>query len=58
MKCICGRGANEEIEDLKFKLILALQAKSWRDREIDRLNRALSFSSRVLRVAKSQRDLE
>ncbi len=36
MKCICGSGANEEIEDLKSKFILALEARNWRDRALER----------------------
>ena len=36
MKCICGSGANEEIEDLKSKFILALEGRSWRNRALAR----------------------
>ncbi|KKL52651.1 hypothetical protein LCGC14_2283300 [marine sediment metagenome] len=34
MKCICGSSANEEIEDLKSKFILLLEARNWRDRAL------------------------
>ena len=36
MKCICGSGANEEIEDLKSKFILALEGRNWRNRALER----------------------
>ncbi|KKK89587.1 hypothetical protein LCGC14_2731600 [marine sediment metagenome] len=39
MKCICGSGANEEIEDLKSKFILALKGRSWRNRALERYRR-------------------
>lgn len=48
----------DEIEGLKFKLILALEERSWRDREINRLTRALKTSSRPWQGAKSRRGPE
>ena len=36
MKCICGSGAKEEIEDLKSKFILLLEGRNWRDRALKR----------------------